>query len=116
VAAAGKAVYPLPLYANAALRDPLNPGRPPSTRAAVPPTTSSAFEVAAPALDLVAPDIYMSDSQRYLKVLELYDRPDNALFVPETGNGPAYARYFFAALGRRPSGSLHSELTIRLFE
>ena len=30
VAAVGKAIYPLPLYANAALRDPLNPGRPPN--------------------------------------------------------------------------------------
>ena len=42
VAAAGKAVYPLPLYVNAALRDPLNPGRPPAaTKAAVPPIMSS---------------------------------------------------------------------------
>ena len=34
VAAAGKAVYPLPMYANAALRNPLNPGRRAATRAA----------------------------------------------------------------------------------
>jgi hypothetical protein len=34
VAAAGKAVYPLPLYANAALRDPLKPGAPGTMRAA----------------------------------------------------------------------------------
>ena len=38
----GKAVYPLPLYANAALRDPLKPGRARQlTRAAAPPTMCS---------------------------------------------------------------------------
>lgn len=105
VAAAGKAVYPLPLYANAALRDPLNPGRPPHYESGGP--TDNVIEIwkaAAPAIDLVAPDIYMSDSPRYLKVLDLYARPDNALFVPETGRGRAYARYFFAALGHGAIG------------
>jgi len=99
VAAAGKAVYPIPLYANAALRDPLNPGRPGHYESGGPTDNVIAvWKAAAPALDLVAPDIYMSDSPRYLKVLDLYDRPDNALFVPETGHAPAYARYLFAAL------------------
>lgn len=105
VAAAGKAVYPLPLYANAALRDPLEPGRPPKYESGGP--TDNVIEIwkaAAPALDLVAPDIYMGDSQRYLKVLALYDRPDNALFVPETGHGPGFARYFFAALAHGAIG------------
>ena len=105
VAAAGKAVYPLPLYSNAALRDPLNPGRPPRYESGgATDNVIALWKVAAPAIDLVAPDIYMSDSPRFLKVLELYDRPDNALFVPEAGNGPAYARYFFAALGHRTIG------------
>lgn len=105
VAAAGKAVYPLPLYANAALRDPLNPGRPPSYESGGPTdNVIPIWKAAAPSIDLVAPDIYMSDSARHLKVLDLYRRPDNALFVPETGNSPAYARYFFAALGRQAIG------------
>jgi beta-galactosidase GanA len=105
VAAAGKAVYPLPLYANAALRDPLNPGRPPSYESGGPTdNVIPIWKTAAPSLDLLAPDIYMSDSARYLRVLELYDRPDNALFVPENGNTPAYARYFFAALGHHAIG------------
>ena len=33
-----------------------------------------------------------------LKVLELYDRPDNALFVPEIGSSPEYVRYFYPVL------------------
>jgi beta-galactosidase GanA len=105
LAAAGKAIYPLPLYVNAALRNPLVASRPPSYESGGPTDNVIAiWKAAAPSLDLVAPDIYMSDSAQYLKVLELYQRPDNALFVPETGNTPAYSRYFFAALGRQAIG------------
>jgi len=56
VAAAGKAVYPLPLYANAALRDPLsNPKA--GTYESGGPTDNviPIWRMAAPALDLVAP-------------------------------------------------------------
>ena len=87
VAAAGKAVNPLPLYVNAALRDPLtNP--PASTYESGGPTDNviPIWKAAAPAIDLLAPDIYLSDSERGLKVIELYDRPYNPLFVPETGS------------------------------
>jgi hypothetical protein len=62
------------------------------------------WKAAAPALDVLAPDIYQNDPARYLKVLELYGRPDNPLFVPETGNSPAGARFFFAALGHGAIG------------
>jgi beta-galactosidase GanA len=41
VAAAGKAIYPLLLYANAAVRDPVNPGRPPQYESGSQPTMSS---------------------------------------------------------------------------
>lgn len=105
VAAAGKAVYPLPLYVNAALRDPLNPGRPPRYESGgATDNVIPIWKATAPSIDLVAPDIYMSDTAKYLKVLELYHRPDNALFVPETGNGAAYSRFFFAALGQQAIG------------
>jgi beta-galactosidase GanA len=105
VAAAGKAIYPLPLYTNAALRDPLNPGRPPRYESGGPTdNVLDIWKAAAPALNLLAPDIYVSDSARYLKVLDLYSRPDNALFIPETGNSAAFAPYFFAALGHGAIG------------
>ncbi len=105
VAAAGKAVYPLPLYANAALRDPIKPGAP-GTYESGGPTDNviPIWKVAAPALDIVAPDIYMSDSAQYLKVLELYHRPDNALFIPETIGSAGVARFFFSALGLQAIG------------
>jgi hypothetical protein len=105
VAAAGKAVYPLPLYANAALRDPIKPGAPGSYEAGGPTdNVIPIWKVAAPAIDIVSPDIYMSDPAAYLKVLELYRRDDNALFVPETAGSPAVSRFFFSALGFQAIG------------
>jgi len=105
VAAAGKAVYHLPMYVNASVRDPLHPPWPPTYEVGGP--NDNVFELwkaAAPAIDLVAPDIYARDTVRYLKLLDFYNRPDNALFVPETigtGNVP---RFFYAALGRGAIG------------
>jgi beta-galactosidase GanA len=62
------------------------------------------WKAAAPAIDLIAPDIYMPDYARYSRVLDLYQRPDNALFVAETGSKPLYARYLFATLGHQGIG------------
>ena len=105
VAAAGKAEYPLPLYVNVALRDPLNPGPAGSYESGgATDNMIAVWKAAAPAVDLLAPDIYFSDDARYRKVLDLYRRPDNALFVPETGNSPAFARFFFEALGHGAIG------------
>jgi len=105
VAAAGKAVYPLPMYVNAALRDPLHPGKA-NTYESGGPTDNviPIWKAAAPAIDLLAPDIYLPDYARYTKVLDLYHRADNPMLVPETGNSPEYARYFFAALGHQAIG------------
>src|SRR5206468_12052695 len=79
VAAAGKAEYNLPMYANAALRDPLS--NPPATQYESGGPTDNViaiWKVAAPALDMEAPDIYLSGSEKVLKVLDLYHRTNNA--------------------------------------
>ncbi|MEO6454320.1 MAG: DUF5597 domain-containing protein [Ginsengibacter sp.] len=99
VAAAGKAEYSLPLYVNAALRDPItNPAA--STYESGGPTDNviPIWKVAAPAIDLLAPDIYLQGSEKVLKVLDLYDRPDNPLFVPEIGSGEGNTKYFYSVL------------------
>ena len=99
VAAAGKKVYPLPMYANAALRDPLT--NPPATNYESGGATDNVIPIwkaAAPALDLVAPDVYLEGSNRVLKVLDLYNRPDNALFVPEIGLKPVNAKYLYSVM------------------
>jgi beta-galactosidase GanA len=105
VAAAGKAEYPLPLYANAALRDPLSPG-PAGSYESGGPTDNvlPIWKATAPALDLLAPDIYMDDYVKVQKVLDLYSRPDNPLLVPEIANAPEYARFFFLALAHQTLG------------
>jgi hypothetical protein len=105
VAAAGKAVYPLPLYVNGSVRDPITPGWPPKYEVGGPNDNVFAlWKAAAPSIDLLAPDIYQRGTAKYLKVMDLYARPDNPLFIPETIGSAAYARYFFAALGRGAIG------------
>lgn len=105
VAAAGKAEYDLPLYTNAALRDPISPG-PAGTYESGGPTDNvlAIWKAAAPALDVLSPDIYLYDNAKYRRVLELYSRPDNPLFVPETGGSPWFAHMFFAAIGNGAVG------------
>lgn len=105
VAAAGKQEYALPMYVNAALRDPFDPGEP-GGYASGGPTDNvlEVYQAAAPAIDIIGPDIYMRESAKYFRVLELYGRDDNPLFVTETGNDGTYARYFFETLGRQGIG------------
>jgi Domain of unknown function (DUF5597) len=79
---AGKGVKPLPMYANAWLGP--QPGQP---QAGDYPSGGpvgrviDVWKAAAPALDLVAPDIYVDDAK---PVLRDYARSDNPLFVPES--------------------------------
>jgi hypothetical protein len=91
VAAAGKAVNPLPMYVNAALRDPLtNPDASQYESGGPTDNVIPVWKAAAPSIDLVAPDIYLQGNERVLKVIDLYSRPDNALLVPETGGNVKY--------------------------
>lgn len=106
IAEAGKAVKPLPMYVNAAL-----PGSPfgwhdPNSYASGGPVPAALdmWKAAAPSIDFRSPDIYNPDHKAYLGFLDHYARPDNALFVPETGNAKHYARYFFPVIGRGAIG------------
>jgi hypothetical protein len=105
VAAAGKAEYPLPLYVNAALRDPLNPGRAPKYESGGPTDNNiELWKIAARSIDVVSPDIYMSEYDKYMKTIEQYKRFKNPLLIPETGSSSEYARYVFAAIGQGAIG------------
>lgn len=105
VAAAGKAIYPLPLYVNVALKDPLQTGPvPPYEFGGATYNVIPIWKAAAPSIDLLAPDIYQRDTKRYLAVLDQYARPDNALFVPETIGSADYVRFLYAALARGAIG------------
>lgn len=105
IAAAGKAVKPLPMYVNAALGDAFtdeggNVGPSGGPNWNVIPI----WKAAAPHIDLVAPDIYNRDAPAVESFLEKYARPDNALMVPEIGNALDYGRFLWPALGRGAIG------------
>lgn len=76
---AGKAVYNLPMYVNAALnRSNWKPGQYPS--AGPLPHIIDIWKAAAPSIDIFAPDIYFSNFKHWC---DLYTRDFNPLFIPE---------------------------------
>jgi len=99
VAKAGKAVYPLPMYVNAALnRSGKAPGEYPSGGPVL--HLLDIWKGGAPTLDLLAPDIYFSN---FLDLAGAFKRTDNPLFIPEANNAerdevPANAFYAFGQL------------------
>ena len=79
IAEAGKAVYDLPMYVNAALNRPgWKPGLYPSGGPV--PHVTDIWKAGAPAIDLVVPDIYFPDFQYWC---DLYTRNSYPLFIPE---------------------------------
>ena len=100
VAEAGRAEYALPMYTNAALRDPIN-DQDASTYASGGPTWNviEIWKAAAPSLSLLAPDVYARDHPTATSHFARYARPDNPLLVVEIGNDARYARYFYHVLG-----------------
>jgi len=99
VAAAGKTEYPLPLYVNVALRDPLtHPAANTYESGGATDNVIPIYKIAAPAIDLVAPDIYLPENDKCLKVIDLYTRPDNSLFVPEAALTGDKVKYLYAVL------------------
>ena len=107
VAAAGKAKYPLPMYANAWLTQPYfkTPGTYPSggPQAAL----IDVWHAGAPAIDILAPDLYGPNFKLWCAK---YPRSGNPLFIPETEPGlPGAANIFYAmgqggAMGFSPFG------------
>jgi hypothetical protein len=112
VAAAGKKINPLPMYVNCWLAEGGNFQRPgedyPS--GGPEPAMLDVWKAMAPALDIIAPDIYLSSRQHYREAMTAYRRPDNAMFIPETSyDGPAAQRLFeavgeFGTIGFSPFG------------
>jgi len=105
VAEAGKAVYPLPMYVNAWLRDPYN-YQAPTTYAAGGPTWNvlDIWKIGAPSLALAAPDIYGHTYANIMGQIDRYHRPDNPLMIVEIGNEKLFARVFFSVLGNQGLG------------
>jgi beta-galactosidase GanA len=79
IADAGKAVYNLPMYVNAALNRPnWKPGQYPSGGPV--PHLMDIWKAGTPSIDILVPDIYFSDFQHWC---DLYTRSSYPLFIPE---------------------------------
>jgi len=95
VAAAGKTVYPVPMYVNAALNRPgVKPGDYPS--AGPLPQVMDMWRAAAPAIDIFSPDFYNPDTKYWC---DLYTRNGNPLFIPEMRLEPSCAAKVFYVIG-----------------
>ena len=80
VASAGKKEYPLPMYVNAWLVQPVTP-RPGQYPSGGPVSKMmDVWRAAAPSIDYFAPDIY---APAFKKIVKRYHRSGNPLFIPE---------------------------------
>lgn len=112
IAAAGKREFNIPYYINAWLDYPAaqlpqrqidQPGIAYPSGGAVQKLVGL-WRKLAPSIDMIGPDIYADDSQFYLDTMKAYLRPDNPLWIPETGRGDSFAKFFFSALGEGAIG------------
>ena len=112
VAEAGKREFTIPMYCNVWLAYP--PGELPERHIPIAgigypsggPNQGmlALWKAAAPAIDAVGPDLYSSNPDFVTSILDTYARPNNPLWIPETGQGNDYAPYLFSALGRGAIG------------
>ena len=117
VARAGKQVYPIPTCVNVWMggndtNDRMTEfDRPGDSYPSGGPQSHmiDLWKATAPDIDVIGPDIYHQSPIIYRMILTRYTRPDNPLFVIETGRGIAprflfYALAEFSAIGFTPYG------------
>jgi len=107
IAAAGKTEFAIPVYINVWISYP--PPELPERSMAIPgiqyPSGGAVqklvglWRALAPAVDMIGPDIYAPDSGFYLDTIHAYRRPDNPLWIPETGRNDNFGKFLFYALG-----------------
>jgi hypothetical protein len=97
VAASGKKEYSIPMYVNAWIKQPMfgSPGRYPAGGPI--PHTLDIWRAAAPAIDMIEPDIYVPDLSY---TVQQYHREGNPLFIPEIRPGIRSANEIFWILGQ----------------
>jgi hypothetical protein len=107
IAAAGKAEFAIPLYINVWIDYPAaelsqrqldQPGIGYPSGGAVQKLVGL-WRALAPSIDMIGPDIYTDDSGFYREMIRTYHRPDNPLWIPETGRADSFAKFIFYALG-----------------
>ena len=112
IAAAGKSAFAIPCYINVWIDYPAaelaqrqidQPGISYPSGGAVQKLVGL-WRTLAPSIDMIGPDIYADDSAFYRSILNAYDRPDNPLWIPETGRNDEFAKFLFYAIGRGAVG------------
>src|SRR5271157_3788603 len=106
IAAAGKAEFAIPLYINVWINYPAAelPQRQLDTPGVGYPSGGAVqkfvglWRALAPSIDMIGPDIYAGDSPFYRETMRAYHRPDNPLWIPETGRDDSFAKFFFYAI------------------
>ena len=126
VARAGKAEYNLPMYCNVWITYPVHALENRDVASAGQEYPSGGpqqanidiWKAAAPAIDLLGPDFYSGDFHLFGQLVEAYARPDNPLFIPETGLSKNFGRDLYYALGHgaigfSPFGIDYTEWTLQ---
>ena len=112
IAAAGKREFNIPFYINVWIDYPAAqlPQRQLDTPGIGYPSGGPVqklvglWRALAPSIDMIGPDIYADDLQFYNQVMAAYRRPDNPLWIPETGRDDSFGKLFFGALGEGALG------------
>jgi hypothetical protein len=100
VAEKGKAEYNLPMLVNVwvAEHNWRIPGINYPGGGAI-PLVLPLWKCVAKHIDIIAPDLYAQNYERFKRFCDVYDRADNPLMVPESGRSGKSARYIFHAVG-----------------
>ena len=112
IAESGKKEFSIPLYCNVWVTYPVaelperQTPRPGIGYPSGGPVQSmlNVWKKLAPSIDVIGPDVYSDDRGFYESVLDTYHRPDNALWIPETGREEHYAPFLFVAMGKGAIG------------
>ena len=107
IAAAGKREFNIPCYMNVWIDAPAAelPQRQLDTPGIAYPSGGAVqkmiwlWRAIAPSIDMIGPDLYTTNSPFYRETLATYRRPDNPLWIPETGRDDNFGKFFFYALG-----------------
>jgi len=107
IAEAARAVYDVPLYVNVWLNENgfRDAGYDYPSGGAV-SDIIPLWKAAAPHVDILAPDIYLPDSDSFRQICAAYSRADNPLLIPECGLRPATARQMFYVIAEHKAISI----------
>ncbi len=102
VSAAGKAIYPIPTFTNTALAEPWDKRVKPASAGGPQSYLLDVWKAGAASIDFSGPDVY---SPNFAELIAAFDRPDNAVFPPESaGDVHGVANAFYAIGAHRSLG------------